>query len=105
MADRIESLETLWIGRISISTILPRAIVKPITETGRQSGGATGTRRGRGLAIRTPERLNQLVTDALMIPLVMVGGHGLGYRATKMSLPQGLSDVAERLGYSGASSA
>ena len=40
------------------------------------------------LAIRSPERLNQLVTDALMIPLSMVVGDELGNRASKMSLPQ-----------------
>ena len=41
----------------------------------------------RSLAIRSPERLNQLVTDALMIPLGMVVGDELGNRASKMSLP------------------
>jgi len=39
------------------------------------------------LAIRSPERLNQLVTDAVMIPLGMVSNE-LGNRASKMSLPQ-----------------
>jgi hypothetical protein len=40
------------------------------------------------LAIGSPERLNQLVTDALMIPLSMVVGDELGNRASKMSLPE-----------------
>ncbi len=42
----------------------------------------------RSLAIRSPERLNQLVADALMIPLDMVVGDELGDCASKMSLPQ-----------------
>jgi hypothetical protein len=40
------------------------------------------------VAIRSPERLNQLVADAVMIPLGMVMGDELGNRASKMSLPQ-----------------
>ena len=40
------------------------------------------------MAIRSRERLNQLVADALMIPLNMVVGDELGDRASKMSLPQ-----------------
>jgi hypothetical protein len=40
------------------------------------------------LAIRSPERLNQLVADALMIPLGFVMGNELGNRASKMSLTQ-----------------
>jgi hypothetical protein len=39
------------------------------------------------LAIGSLERLNQLVTDALMIPVSMVVGDELGNRASKMSLP------------------
>ena len=33
------------------------------------------------------KRLNQLVTDTLMVPLGMVVGDEFGYRATKMPLP------------------
>jgi hypothetical protein len=40
------------------------------------------------LAIRSPERLNQFVPDALMIPLAMVVGHEFGDDASKMSLPE-----------------
>jgi hypothetical protein len=39
-------------------------------------------------AIGSLERLNQLVTDALMVPLSMVVGNELGNRASKMSLPE-----------------
>jgi hypothetical protein len=46
------------------------------------------------LAFGSLERLNQLVTDALMIPLRIVVGDKLGNRASKMSLPeQNLSEV------------
>jgi hypothetical protein len=37
------------------------------------------------LAIRSPERLNQLVTDALMIPFGMVVGDKLANRPSTMS--------------------
>jgi len=40
------------------------------------------------LAIHSPERLNQLVPDALMIPLGVVVGYKLGNHASQMSLPQ-----------------
>jgi hypothetical protein len=40
------------------------------------------------LAFGSLERLNQLVTDALMIPLRMVVGDELGNRVSKMSLPE-----------------
>jgi hypothetical protein len=39
----------------------------------------------RPLAICSPKRLNQLVADAL-IPLTIIVGHELGYRAAKMPL-------------------
>ena len=39
------------------------------------------------LAIRSPERLNQLVPDALMTPFEMVVGHEFGDGVSKVSLP------------------
>jgi hypothetical protein len=41
----------------------------------------------RSSAIRSRERLSQLVADALMIPLAVVVGHELGDRAPQMSYP------------------
>ena len=41
----------------------------------------------RSLAIRSPERLNQLVPDALMTPFEMVVGHEFGDGVSKVSLP------------------
>jgi hypothetical protein len=40
------------------------------------------------LAIRSRERLNQVVTDLLMIPFGMVASDELGSRASKTSLPE-----------------
>ena len=42
----------------------------------------------RSVAIGSREWLNQLVADSLMVSLDMAVGHGLGYRAPKMPLPQ-----------------
>jgi hypothetical protein len=46
------------------------------------------TAANTSLAIGSLERLNQLVTDALVVPLSMVVGYELGNRASKMSLPE-----------------
>ena len=46
------------------------------------------------VTICPPERLNQLVTDALMIPLGMVVRDELGNRASKMALT--LRDYARK---------
>jgi hypothetical protein len=46
------------------------------------------TAANRSLANRSPDRLNQLVTDALTIPLAMVVGHEPSDHATKMLLPE-----------------
>jgi hypothetical protein len=37
---------------------------------------------------RSPERLNQSVADALMVPLAMVVGHEVGNGAPKMALTE-----------------
>jgi hypothetical protein len=42
------------------------------------------------LAFRSPERLNQLVADVL-VALAMIVGDELGNRASKMSLPNGIT--------------
>jgi hypothetical protein len=42
----------------------------------------------RPAATGSPERLNQFVADALMVPLTVVVRHEIRNRATKMALPQ-----------------
>ena len=42
----------------------------------------------RPAATGSPERLNQFVADALMVPLTVVVRHEICNRATKMALPQ-----------------
>jgi hypothetical protein len=65
------------------------ALVWALTRPGSSSQHATDplTAPNRSAAIRTPEWLNQLVPDALVIPLAMVVGNELGNRSSKMPLP------------------
>ena len=48
------------------------------------------------VASRSRERLNQLVTDTLMVPLAMVVGHELGNRAPTIHTSVRRSSMARR---------
>ena len=50
----------------------------------------------RSLVIRSPGQLNQVVPDALMIPLAMVVGHELGNRAPTIHTSVRRSSMARR---------
>ena len=67
-----------WLGGLHGTIVVGQNATDPLTAL------------NRSLAVRSPERLNQLVPDSLMIPLAMVVGYELGNRASKTGMSRAL---------------